>query len=148
MIEQVDYAGYDALKPYRNAHEDFYFPYTPYWHGMAAVYKATEILLAEGLENSFHRHVAVAKACRTGLAALGLSLYPDKGAIPSPTVTAVVVPEKFTWEQLDRRFRQRGLVVGGNYGQLSGKVFRIGHMGSQADPGLIQQALDVIAEIL
>lgn len=148
IIEQVEYAGYDALKPYRTAQEDFYFPYTPYWHGMAALHKATEILLAEGLENCYQRHAAVAETCRSGLTALGLSLYPDKGAVPSPTVTAVAVPEKFSWEELDRRFRLRGLVLGGNYGPLSGKVFRIGHMGSQADPSLIEQALDVIAGVL
>jgi aspartate aminotransferase-like enzyme len=148
IIDEVNYAGYDALKPYQAAQENFYFPYTPYWHGTAALNKATEILLTEGLENSFQRHAKVAEACRSGLASLGISLYPDEGAIPSPTVTAVQVPEKFSWEELDRRFRQRGLVVGGNYGPLSGKVFRIGHMGSQADPALVQQALEVIAEVI
>lgn len=28
-IDQVDYAGYDALKPYKTAVQDAYFPYTP-----------------------------------------------------------------------------------------------------------------------
>jgi aspartate aminotransferase-like enzyme len=39
-------------------------------------------------------------------------------------------------------------VVGGNYGQLAGKVFRLGHMGSQAEKKLVRRALDVIAETL
>ena len=34
IIEQVDYPGYDALRPFATAQRDFYFPYTPYWHGM------------------------------------------------------------------------------------------------------------------
>lgn len=148
FIEQVDYAGYDALKAFRTAQQDFYFPYTPYWHGTAALNRAAELLLAEGLENSFMRHASVAAACRAGISGLGLSLYPALKAIPAPTVTAVSVPPGITWETLDARLRQRGVVVGGSYGPLSGKVFRIGHMGTQADPGLIQHALEIIGEIL
>ena len=40
--------------------------------------------------------------------------------------------------------REQGLVVGGSYGPLAGKVFRLGHMGSQADLGLVKQALHII----
>jgi aspartate aminotransferase-like enzyme len=35
-------------------------------------------------------------------------------------------------------------VVGGSYGPMAGTVFRIGHMGTQADMGLIKQALGVL----
>jgi aspartate aminotransferase-like enzyme len=148
IIEQVSYSGYDALKPFHSAQADFYFPYTPYWQGMAALHTATQLLLDEGLENSFRRHTAAAKSCRQGLADLGLQLFPAPGAIPSPTVTAVKVPEKFSWPEFDRRLRQEGLVVGGSYGPLSGKVFRLGHMGSQADESLVRQALKVIGKVI
>lgn len=148
IIEQVDYSGYDALKPFHSAQADFYFPYTPYWQGMAALHTATQLLLDEGLENSFRRHSTAAQSCRQGLADLGLQLFPAPGAIPSPTVTAVKVPEKFPWPEFDRRLRQEGLVVGGSYGPLSGKVFRLGHMGSQADEELVQQALQVIGKVI
>jgi aspartate aminotransferase-like enzyme len=53
-----------------------------------------------------------------------------------------------SWSDFDTAARKRGLVVGGNYGQLAGKVFRIGHMGSQAEKKLVQRALDVIADVL
>jgi len=36
------------------------------------------------------------------------------------------------------------LVAGGSYGPIAGKVFRLGHMGTQADMGLMNQALDVL----
>lgn len=144
IIEQVDYTGYDSLKPFRTAQENFYFPYTPYWHGVAALHAATELLLEEGLEQSFARHEKAAATCRAGLASLGLRLFPAPGAIPAPTVTAVYVPDGLSWPELDARFRQRGLVVGGSYGPLSGKVFRLGHMGTQADPELVEQALSAI----
>jgi aspartate aminotransferase-like enzyme len=148
IIEQVNYAGYDALKPFRTAQDDFYFPYTPYWHGLEVLYKATKILLAEGLKVSFKRHEEVAKYCRERLDQIGLEHFPSEDAIPSPTVTAVRVPAGRKWEELDRRFRNHGLVVGGSYGPLAGKVFRLGHMGSQASLELVTRALDVIEKMI
>lgn len=144
VIDQVNYVGYDALKPFRNAQEDFYFPYTPYWHGVAALGLAADLLLNEGLAQCYQRHAEVAAFCRQELESMGLSLYPAKSAQPSPTVTAVNLPPDISWPELDARFRELGLVVGGSYGPLSGKIFRLGHMGSQADMPLVKQALDVI----
>jgi aspartate aminotransferase-like enzyme len=63
-------------------------------------------------------------------------------------VTAASIPKGFTWEAWDRRLRRAGLVVAGSYGPLAEKVFRLGHMGAQADMALIEKALTVIAEAL
>lgn len=147
IIEQIDYPGYDALLPFQKAVENAYFPYTPYWQGLAALAAGTRLLLEEGLEQSFARHEAVAQRCREGLAHSGLKIYPAEGAVSSPTVTAVYVPERFTWPDFDRRLRERGLVVGGSYGPLAGKVFRLGHMGYQARADLVDRALDVIETV-
>jgi aspartate aminotransferase-like enzyme len=144
IIEKVDYVGYDALKPFQNAQEKFYFPYTPYWQGMAALNTACELVLNESLEACYGRHERVASYCREQLTQMGLQLFPTANALPSPTVTAVKVPSGISWQDLDSRFRSRGLVVGGSYGPLSGKVFRLGHMGSQADMDLMKRALDAI----
>lgn len=148
IIDEVNYAGYDALKPYRDAQENFYFPYTPYWHGIAALHSATQLLLSEGLQQSYDRHSETASFCRQQIKQMGLTLFPAEDAIPSPTVTAVNVPSENSWQDLDRRFRQNGLVVGGSFGPLSGKVFRIGHMGSQANLELVRRALDVIRKVI
>ncbi len=147
-IEAVNYSGYDALRPFATAQQDFYFPYTPYWHGVAALNVAANLLLNEGLEAVFARHERVADYCREQLTAMGLDLYYAPDAVASPTVTAVNVPEGASWQELDRRFRERGLVVGGNYGPLAGKVFRLGHMGAQADMLLVEQALVVIRDVI
>jgi aspartate aminotransferase-like enzyme len=40
------------------------------------------------------------------------------------------------------------MAVGGNYGPLAGKVFRIGHMGTQADLALVQRGLAVIEQVV
>lgn len=148
IIDGIDYPGYDALKPFHNAVETAYFPYTPYWQGLAALQAGAQILLDEGLEQVFARHAAASTLCLDRLKAIGLHLFPAPGAISSPTVTAVYVPDGISWPEFDRRLRARGLVVGGNYGPLAGKVFRIGHMGSQANLPLLEQALDVIEDVV
>ncbi len=148
IAAEINYPGYDALLPFRTAQKNFYFPYTPNWHGLAALDAAAQLLLDEGLEQVFARHNQVAETCRGRILELGLRLFPAPGAVPAPTVTAVYIPDGIGWEEFDQRLRERGLVVGGSYGPLTGKVFRIGHMGSQADLDLVNQALDVIESVM
>lgn len=148
IIREVGYVGYDALGPFRTALEDRWFPYTPNWHALAALNAACRRVLREGLENVFRRHAEVAAYCRERLKAMGLSLFPRREEWSSPTVTAVRVPERLGWPELDRRLRARGMAVGGGLGPLAGKVFRIGHMGAQADPDLVRQGMDLLEEAL
>lgn len=148
IIDAVGYVGYDALKPFHQAAKKRLFPYTPSWQGVAALFAAAGILLDEGLENSFNRHDTVARFCRRRLTEMGIDLFPAPGAIPSPTVTAAKIPRDFTWLTWDQRLREQGLVVAGSYGPLAEKVFRLGHMGVQANLELVKKALDVIASAL
>ncbi len=148
IIEEIGYVGYDALLPFRNAVKSAYFPYTPYWQGTAQLCKACELVLEEGLGKVVQRHKKVAEYCRERSLKMGLKLYPAFDAVPSPTVTALYVPEKISWKNLDARFREQGLVVGGNYGCLAGEVFRIGHMGTQANLNLVKEAMDIIENVI
>lgn len=148
MIEEIGYVGYDALLPFRMAVKDAYFPYTPYWQGTAQLYKACEILLEEGLNKAITRHKKIAEYCRERALEMGLRLFPAMDAVPSPTVTAIYVPEKMSWKHLDTSLRAEGLVVGGNYGCLAGEVFRIGHMGTQANLNLVKEAMDILERVV
>lgn len=147
-IEQVGYAGYDALGPFRDVSRTRFFPYTPNWHGTAALNAGAERILREGLQACFARHERVAEICRRRIEAMGLTLFADPAAVPSPTVTAVHLPGDCSWTEFDASLRRRGLAVGGSYGARAGKVFRLGHMGTQADEALIDKALEVIAAVL
>ncbi len=147
-VEAVGYAGYDALAPWRTALDQRFFPYTHNWHAMASLEVAAQGLLDEGLEAAFARHQDVAAFCRQRLQGMGVRLFPRREEITSPTVTAALVPEGWSWPQLDQALRRRGMVVGGSYGPLAGKVFRIGHMGSQADRALVARGMDVLEEAL
>lgn len=146
VVEQVGYVGYDALKPFMRAVETHYFPYTPNWPGLAALNAGAEIILSEGLPACFERHTTVAAVCRRRLSEMGITLFPAPAAVPSPTVTAAYLPTGVSWKDFDGRLREGGLVVGGSYGELAGKIFRLGHMGTQADKELVERALQVIQD--
>lgn len=145
---EVRYEGYDAILPFRTVRSDGRCPYTPYWHGVAALHAATQATFAEGVETVFARHVAVGEQCRAGLARLGIPLWTAPDAVNSPTVTAAMVPSAYTWPQWKQRLRDRGLICTGSFGPMADKVFRLGHMGTQAHPHLMEQALDAIQRAL
>jgi aspartate aminotransferase-like enzyme len=147
-MERVNYQGYDALLPWRDGVRNRYLPYTFNWHALSALRLSLLRLLGEGLEASFGRHERTARYCRERLAAMDVSLYPKRQELCSPTVTAALVPEGWTWKKLDGALRERGMAVGGSYGPLAGKVFRIGHMGSQADMELVKKGMDVLEDVL
>ena len=146
--DEVKYVGYDALLPWRHAMAERYMPYTHNWHAVAGLQVALQRLLAEGLPKVYERHRTVAAYCRQGVQALGIDLWPASEAIAAPTVTAAKLPAGWDWPRFDRALRSHGMAVGGNYGPLAGKVFRIGHMGTQADLALVQRGLAVIEQVV
>ena len=147
-IEEIDYVGYDALKPWRNAITTRYMPYTHNWQAVAGLKVSLQALLDEGLSNVYQRHANVAAYCRRRLQAMKLHLWPADEAYCAPTVTAVHVPPGWEWAALDEALREVGMAVGGNFGPLAGRVFRIGHMGRQANQQLMQEAMDQLEQIL
>jgi aspartate aminotransferase-like enzyme len=148
VINTVDYAGYDALLPYRDALEKKWFPYTPAWASLGALHTACSLVLDQGLEEVYERHARAAAYCRQRAFDIGLSLYPVNEETCSPTVTAIKVPETVEWQELDQGLRDHGMAVAGSLGPLTGKVFRIGHMGSQADVSLVERGTDALAQVL
>jgi len=148
VIEEVAYFGYDAFLPFKTAVEKRYFPYTPNWRSIAALNAAISLLEAEGLEAVRERHSKVAEHTRGTVKGMGLSLFPRNESDSANTVTAVYVPQGWTWAELDAALRLEGVVFGGNYGKLAGKVFRIGHMGSQANLDLVSRGLAGLKKVL
>ena len=145
---EVNYAGYDAILPWKDALKLKVMPYTHNWHANRALNMALRDVLDEGLENSFRRHADAAACCRARAKELGLKLYAVRESLASPTVTAIMVPDGWSWREFDAELRKDGLAVGGSYGDLAGRVFRIGHMGSQAHTELVRQGMDVIERAL
>lgn len=71
---------------------------------------------AQLAQSVYERHEAVAKYCQERIQKMGLTLWWDKDdtrSLSSASVTAVRVPKNTTWEELDRKLRQEGVVFGG-----------------------------------
>jgi aspartate aminotransferase-like enzyme len=147
-VEKTRYSGYDAFLPWKDVPEVHYMPYTHDWYSMAALHVSLSSLMEEGLENVFARHARTARLCRTLARETGLRLFPADESFASPTVSAFYLPEGWTWPELDGALRARGLILGGNYGPLDGKVFRVGHMGSQADENRVSRGMAILNEVL
>ena len=96
---------------------------------VAGLDTALGLLLAEGLEASFERHVRLGRAARAGVKALGLELFsPDEDR--SAVVTAVRAPAGIDSGDLIGRLRDRfGITIANGQGELKGKIFRLGHIG-------------------
>ena len=116
--------GYDA-----NA-----YPYTPAVGLMNGLKTATDMLLAEGLENVFARHTRIATGVRAAISAWGMELCAVSPDVYSDTVSAVKTPEGFNSAQIvELAASKYGVAFGAGLGDVAGKVFRIGHLGSLTD---------------
>jgi aspartate aminotransferase-like enzyme len=119
-------------------------PWTPAVGIAFALDVALGLLEAEGWESIFTRHAACGAAARAGVRALGFRLFADP-AVASDTVTAVHLPDAMEWPVMNRELRGRGLVLAGGQGRLSGKIFRIGHLGAVSVDELLA-ALAILEE--
>ncbi len=105
---------------------------TPFTPAMAVVYQVDEglrLMQAEGQDGIFARHEACAAASRAGLDALGFELFADP-RFASKTVTAAKLPDGHDWKQFNAAIKSHGVILAGGQGKLTGKIFRLGHLGS------------------
>ncbi len=125
-----------GLLDWRDAwRKDASFPFTPSIAEVHGVDAALDLYLAEGPEAVWRRHARTARACRAGVKALGLSLWPIREAIAAPTTTAIRVPDGLTSQDLIGIARARyGVMFSSGRQQTQDPVLRIGHMGPTAEP--------------
>jgi aspartate aminotransferase-like enzyme len=90
---------------------------------------ALGLLLEQGLEAAFAKHVRLGRATRAGVKAMGLELFsPDDDT--AAVVTAIRAPDGVDADELLAHLReQHGVTLAPGQQQLKGKVFRIGHIG-------------------
>lgn len=110
------------------------FPYTPPVNLLYGLGASLEMIREEGLENVFARHHRIAEGVRRAVSAWGLKLCASKPELYSDTVSAVVVPEGFDGTKVVVHAADKyGVAFGVGLGEVAGKVFRIGHLGSLTD---------------
>ncbi|MBI2887092.1 MAG: alanine--glyoxylate aminotransferase family protein, partial [Chloroflexi bacterium] len=122
-------------------------PWTPALSVLFALDKGIELMIQEGLENVHARHARVGGMIREGVRAMGLSILPKEERYASNTVTAVWPPEGVKAPDIMRAIREeRDIELAGGQGSLSGKIFRIGHLGwvTEADARSVLDGLKAV----
>lgn len=125
------------------------FPYTPSVNEIYALESVLTQVLEEGIERHVARHAAIARACRAGVRGLGLRPWPAREEIAATCVTAVAAPDGLDEARLRARMRETyGVTISGGYGDLAGKLFRLGHMGPAAHPTSLAAQLAILERSL
>jgi len=101
---------------------------------MIGLNEALKMIGEEGIENVFKRHNKVAQIFRHEIKKLELELFPKKEEWCSSTVTAVNAPEGMESDLIIKSLKEKfNIRIANGIGKLKGKIFRVGHMGYQAE---------------
>ncbi len=129
--------SYWDWRPIIAANERGYFPYTPPTNLLYGLRESLALLAEEGLDAVFARHLRHAEATRAAVRGWGLEVLCLDEREHSPVLTAVVVPEGHDADKIRGLILDRfNLSLGTGLGKLTGRVFRIGHLGHLNDVSL------------
>ncbi len=111
-----------------------WFPYTPATNLLYGLHEAIVMLMDEGLDNVFARHARHGEATRRAVRGWGLEVLCADPQEFSNSLTAVVLPEGHDADRVRALILDHfDLSLGTGLGRLSGRVFRIGHLGDFND---------------
>ncbi len=113
-----------------------------------AVHRALTLVQEEGLVARFARHARAGAQLRDGLGDLGFKPVAAAG-LASPTVTCMQPPAGVDPSVLARALKeQHNITISGGLGPLRGKTIRIGTMGTQAEPEVVERALAAMKTVI
>lgn len=108
-----------------------------------ALREALRLIIEEGLEARFARHLRNSQALVAGLEAMGLRMFAQEGH-RLPVLNAVAVPDGVDELALRRYLLSLDIEIGGGLGPLKGKIWRIGLMGHTSQPKHVLALLGAI----
>lgn len=124
------------------------YHHTPPISTIYALHEALREVLDEGLEARWSRHRANAELLWDELEALGLSPYVER-SVRLPCLTTVRVPDGTDEAAVRVRLRDEfGIEIGGGLGDLQGRVWRIGLMGSSSRPEYVRLLVAALSACL
>ncbi|KAK3698015.1 hypothetical protein RRG08_064932 [Elysia crispata] len=101
----------------------------------------------KGLEKSWAQHAACAELLYEGLDKMGLELLVQDKSVRNPCVTVIKVPEGVDWKKVsDHAMDNHQVEIAGGFGELAGKVWRVGVMGYNCTPENVYKTLAVLKE--
>lgn len=128
--------------------QDRFYHHTAPITSLYAIREGLRIVLEEGLETRWQRHMKNHLALKAGLEALGLEYTAAEGH-RLPQLNAVKIPAGMDdvagRKQLLEEF---GIEIGGGLGDFKGKVWRIGLMGFNSQPRNVMLCLAALERIL
>jgi alanine-glyoxylate transaminase / serine-glyoxylate transaminase / serine-pyruvate transaminase len=110
-------------------------------------HEALGIVLEEGLEARWARHMAAHRHFVAGLERLGLSLF-TPAAHRLPMLHVINIPPGVDDAATRRALLERGIEISGGFGPLKGKTWRVGLMGHNARKETVDVLLGALAEIV
>ncbi|HEX7395318.1 MAG TPA: alanine--glyoxylate aminotransferase family protein [Anaerolineaceae bacterium] len=115
---------------------------------MYALYEGLRVVVEEGLEQRWARHLRNAGLLWQGLQDMGMELHvPIQNRLPP--LTTVRIPTGVDDVQVRRRLlAEYNIEISGGLGELKGKVWRIGLMGFSSRPELVELLLAALKKIL
>lgn len=104
---------------------------TPAVNLVAALNVSLGQIVGEGMDTRFARHVALSRACKAGMAAMGLGQVPLSDDVAAHTLTAPRYPRGVDGGKLLAEVSKAGVILaGGLHPAIKAEYFRIGHMGA------------------
>jgi len=111
-----------------------YWPYTPATNLLYGLKVALRMLSDEGMEAVFARHQRHAAATREAVRGWGLEVLCADEREHSGSLTAILMPDGHDADDVRRVVLERfDMSLGAGLGKLTGRVFRIGHLGNFND---------------
>ena len=136
---------YCNLLTFEHYYEEKWFPYTM---PISDIYGLAEaVRLVKEDVTRIDRHHKIAEAVRRAVSKAGLSLYLEDGF--ASTVTVVEVPKGVTDKEIITQMKEQyGILISGCFDVLAGKVFRLGHMGNNANSEDVAEMLAALSGTL
>lgn len=136
---------YCNLLVFKDYYVNKWFPYSMPASDINGLAAALENVIKD--ERFVSRHQYIADATRTALIDAGLNLHLNSDY--SNTVSIFDVPEGIASDDILNRMRDvHNILIAGCFGDLAGKVIRIGHMGENADIEHVRFTLRALDETL
>ena len=106
--------------------------------------EALRLLCEEGLENSWARHRRNSEQLWAGLERMGLELHvPLSHRLP--TLTTVKIPDGVDGKAFATHLlNKHGVEIGNGLGDLAGRVWRVGLMGTNSKPENVERLLNLL----
>jgi alanine-glyoxylate transaminase/serine-glyoxylate transaminase/serine-pyruvate transaminase len=112
-----------------------------------ALHAALERALGEGLEARFERHASAHRQLVSRLEALGFRMLVDPRH-RLPMLNAVIPPVSEEAPVRRRLLDEFGIEIGGGLGKLAGRIWRIGLMGENARPDVVDRLVAALQRVL